>query len=138
MVKFLKYQTIKASCLTLQELIYNPSKNAKFYPYQTVGEKHYNLTGGYHRQFDVVAKAVKEKDPSILVECKYQEKPIGSTDVNILAKKIEDLKQEIPHLIPILYSVSGFTQPAKEKMKQLQISWSTPELWDVGVLEQKE
>jgi hypothetical protein len=131
MIKFLKYKTVKGNCPPLTQLIRNPSENAAFHPYRTVGEKHYHLPDGYHRQLDVIAKAAKEEHPSILVECKYREKPVDSPEVEKFQRKAEDLKEAYSTLIPIIYSISGFTKPAEDKMKELGISWSNPELWDV-------
>ncbi len=82
-------------------------------------------------QFDVVAKALKTSDPSLLIECKYYEKPIGPSNVVYFIRKAADLKLEIPNLIPIFYSFSGFTKPAIAKMDELQLPWSTYEFWSV-------
>ena len=136
MGKYLKYRAKKKDSPPLQQLIQNAPENAQFYPYQTVGERHYNLPDGYPRivgplQFDILAKTVEKDHPSLIIECKYHEKPIGSADVEYFSRKVNDFKKEIPHLIPILYSISGFTEPAKKKMKELELSWSTPEFWDV-------
>jgi hypothetical protein len=80
---------------------------------------------------DVVAKATTEEHPSILVECKYWEKPVDSPEIEKFYRKAGDLKEAYPNLIPIIYSISGFTQPAQTKMKDLGIAWSDPKLWDV-------
>ena len=131
MIRYLKYRTLKRNTVLLKELIQNAPESAVFTTYRTVGEQHFNLSDGYHRQFDVVARAADDLQPSLLIECKYHEKPVGSSDIEHFAEIADDLKYEIQNLIPILYSVSGFTDPAKKKMKELNISWSTPEFWQV-------
>jgi hypothetical protein len=110
----------------LQQLVRNAPKQADFTPYETVGEYHFNLPDGHHRQFDVVAKAVDIDQPSLVVECKFWEKPVDRQAIEYFAQKVQDLKQQIPHLIPIFYSVSGFSQPALDALKTHHIAWSEP------------
>ncbi|MCP4157598.1 MAG: restriction endonuclease, partial [bacterium] len=79
--------------------------------------------------FDVVAYTANKDDPSLIIECRYRKKPVDAKEIERFFQKVEELKKEIPVLIPIIYSVSGFTQPALEAMKRLNIAWSTPDLW---------
>ncbi|MCP4157752.1 MAG: hypothetical protein GY757_59130, partial [bacterium] len=115
MIKVLKYdsQTTPshpAKLPPLNQLIRNAPETAKFVPYESVGDYHFNLPNGHHRQFDIVAKAADPEQPSLAVECKFLKKPVDSTTVEFFAQKVQELKRRIPVLIPIFYSVSGFSQ----------------------------
>ena len=98
MTRTLKYQVNKKGTPSLKDLLENAPNQATFVPYQTVGDLHFNLPDGHHRQLDILAKAENEKHPSLLVECKYHKRPISIKAVQEFSQKWQELKGEISNL----------------------------------------
>ncbi len=129
MIRYLKYQAQKGQ--SLKELIHNAPKDSIWSHYQSIGEKHFNLIDGYHRQFDIFAQAALPEGLSLLIECKYWQDPVDASVIEQFHTKAEEFRQVHAHLLPIVYSVSGFSNPAIQTMKQYGIAWSGPDLWKV-------
>ncbi len=53
-------------------------------------------------------------------------------EIEKFSEKAAEIRERIPKLHPVFHSASGFTQPAPNLLKDLDLGWSDTEHWPVN------